>query len=332
MTLRVFGWTADNSGCAWYRVLLPLGMLNQDQKIEATWGPRFEEQDWDCDVLVAQRCCLPGPTGIIRRLTRTGAKRPKIVLEIDDDLLSIDRHNKISRDFYATADIRANLVENLQVADLVTVSTDNLAEVVSKWNDNVVVLPNYIPTDPLYWQPGCWTDRVTLGWQGSPTHNGDWAVAARPVQQWFRHARQRGLNVEMHTVGSVPETFPQVRPHRVTKWREAIHEYYHLLDWHIALAPLADSRFNRSKSHIRVLEAAMLGFPVIASNVDAYAGFVRNGETGFLVDSADEWIQALEVLTQNPSVREKMGAAAREHARQYTIEGNADRWLEAYTR
>jgi hypothetical protein len=87
--------------------------------------------------------CQPGATVRWQHLAREG--RAKLVLEIDDDLLDVDPSNGPAWSFFSRPEIRANVIRNIEVADLVTVSTEPLAEVMSKWNRNVTVLPNYVP-------------------------------------------------------------------------------------------------------------------------------------------------------------------------------------------
>ena len=325
----IFGWMADNAGCAWYRLMLPLGTMRQKYGLDTRFNSTLLEQDWECDVLIAQRTCLPGPTGIFQRLAKVRGKRPLLVMELDDDLLHVDRKNK-SSEFFGIPEVQANLVSNIRVADLVTVSTEPLAEQIRKYNPNVAVLPNCIPAQMLQWQPGCYTNRFTIGWQGSPTHNQDWAAAAAPIQRWFNMAKKAGLNPEMHTMGATPSTFPEVHPHRHTKWNPDIAKYYPSLDWHVALAPLAPTLFNESKSDLRVLEAAMLGFPVVASDVVAYRDSVDHGNTGLLVSKASDWGKSLQMLAENPDLRVKMGEQGRQYAATRTVEANVHRWLEAY--
>ena len=325
--MRIFGWQADFAGCAWYRIVLPLGALRQ-QGTQAEWGNKLLPRHGDCDVIVAQRTCKPGPTGLFQGMAQLPGKRPKLVYELDDDLLNLDPANPAS-EFYNDPQVQKNILANVRVADLVTVSTEPLAERMRKYNPNVAVLPNCIPADLLDWQPGHYNDRITIGWQGSPTHDGDWAAAALPIGRWFNGAKGRRLPLEFHTTGALPRTFPKLFPHRISPW--VGHDtFYHSLDWHIAVAPLANTMFNNSKSDLRPLEAAALGFPVVASDVIAYRGFVEHGETGFLVSKPAEWGKYLGELASDPDLRGQMSKAARDLASTRTVEGNARRWLEAY--
>lgn len=348
--MKIFGWLADHAGCGWYRIVLPLGHLRDGLGHDVRWGRRMEEADSDgADVIIAQRTFMPGPTQRFQKLVNAKGRNYKVVLELDDDLWSVESHNR-SAQVFSIPEVRANLTLNARTADLVTVSTEPLAGVIRRFNPNVVVLPNSIPSDMLSWRSGRHEDRVTIGWQGGPTHDLDWEPLVQPLTRWFRQHNAYKVSaglappIELHTVGRIPEHtdrcrpdcekmhFPEVYPHRHTPWSEGIGDYYRSLDWHIALAPLRDSKFNRSKSHIRVLEAAMLGFPVVASRVSAYADFVQHGQTGFLVPPSDpkQWAHSLSTLAQDPDLREGMSAAARAHARQYAIEQTGHLWEKAY--
>lgn len=326
--MKIFGWMADHAGCGWYRIALPLGEL-RSHGVETTWAGRMHSDNWEADIIVAQRTCLPGPTSAFQRIAKHRGKRPVLVYELDDDLWNIDRSNRVSKGFYSDPQVRANLTENIRLADAVTVSTEPLATIVRRWNSNVVVLPNTIPSDLLHWAPGSYTDRITIGWQGSPTHDGDWFSPGPHIRRAFEQLSSQA-KVEMHTVGDVPKHFPEVHPHRHSPWQEDIGAYYRLLDWHIALAPLADTPFNRSKSDIRLLEAAALGFPVVASHVAAYRDSLQHGETGYLVRSHGEWLKYLRILVLDPDARREMSTKAREWAASRAVDVAAQRWLEVY--
>jgi len=60
-----------------------------------------------------------------------------------------------------------------------------------------------------------------------------------------------------------------------------------------------------------LLEAMACGTPVICSRVAAMPEFVRDGETGFVVDNQDELTDRLGRMAANPSMVEQMGRQAR---------------------
>ncbi|MHB8573845.1 MAG: glycosyltransferase [Dehalococcoidia bacterium] len=61
------------------------------------------------------------------------------------------------------------------------------------------------------------------------------------------------------------------------------------------------------------LEAQACGTPVVASRVGGLPGVVRDGETGYLVPwrCPEPFAERLDLLLQNPALRESVGAAAR---------------------
>ena len=72
------------------------------------------------------------------------------------------------------------------------------------------------------------------------------------------------------------------------------------------------------------------GFCVVAAALPHYPELVEHGVTGFLVKRDHEWLRYLEELAHDDGLRLLMGAKAREHARQFTIERNYQRWADAY--
>jgi glycosyltransferase involved in cell wall biosynthesis len=279
------------------------------------------------DIIVGQRVCQPGVTMRWQQLAAEG--RAKLVYEIDDDLLDVDPSNAPAWAFFGRPDIQANVIRNIEVADLVTASTDYLAEVVSKLNPNVVVLPNYIPASLLEAPRAVGRKGVVIGWSGGASHRLDLAELGTNLSRFLR----RYPDVSLHLMGDAQAAAllsKGIRDRtRFTPWVESVPEFHAAIDFDITLAPLRASRFNRSKSAIRCLEAAALGIPVIASDFGPYADFVRHGETGLLASRPHEWSQYLRELL-DPFVRREMGTKARKLAEQHTIEGNIELWEKAY--
>jgi trehalose synthase len=65
-----------------------------------------------------------------------------------------------------------------------------------------------------------------------------------------------------------------------------------------------------------VTEALWKGKPVIGGNAGGIPLQIIDGETGFLVDSAEECAQKTLDLLENPEMAEEMGKAAKEHVRE----------------
>jgi glycosyltransferase involved in cell wall biosynthesis len=77
------------------------------------------------------------------------------------------------------------------------------------------------------------------------------------------------------------------------------------------------------------LEAAATGLPCIVFR-DYETPSVIDGVTGFQVRSVDEMMQGLEKLIADPSLRHRMGAAARNHVQTFDWDLVSRQWQNAY--
>lgn len=79
----------------------------------------------------------------------------------------------------------------------------------------------------------------------------------------------------------------------------------------IALIPNKKIPFNtHGKSIVKFLELSVFGIPVIATNNDLYNEIIKEGENGFLADSAEEWMAKIELLISDQELRSKVGKTA----------------------
>jgi glycosyltransferase involved in cell wall biosynthesis len=220
--------------------------------------------------------------------------------------------------------VRDSITHCLQVADLVTVSTEPLADRMRQINPNVVVLQNRIDEHVLKLKRPR-RDRLTIGWAGGGSHFNDIKECARGLHQILR----RNPDVEGHFIGA---DFRRLidQPIRFTPWCESTIDYYRLIDFDIGLAPLLSTRFAETKSHIKALEYAALGIPVVASDCAPYRDFVIDGVTGWLVRREHEWASRLRDLINDESMRTEMGVKARELAAEWTIQRGWIEWETAY--
>jgi glycosyltransferase involved in cell wall biosynthesis len=287
---------------------------------------RLTDGPEDTDVIVGQRIGDFRTGEGWARLAAMG--RYKMVYEIDDDIWTVDPSNKAAYVGYSKPELREAMQASIEVSDLVVVTNDTLAEVIRPMNPNIAVVPNFIPAWLLDLpMPNTGGKSVTVGWSGGSSHAMDWREAMPAIAPTLF----REVNTTMHFIGWHPpdagDYLPRYR-RRGTGWIASVPDFYRSIDFDIGLAPLTHHVFNRSKSHIKALEYAALGIPVIASDVGPYSDFVRHGETGFLVRQPHEWRRYLRQLL-DPVVRQEMGAKARALAAQHTIEGNVELWEKA---
>jgi glycosyltransferase involved in cell wall biosynthesis len=311
----------DGSACGFYRILLPFGQLRaHGHQTRAVQGEAVP--DGDEDIVVGERMDNPEVLPIWRRFR----VRSRLVFEIDDDIWSVDPVNVLAWRTFRQPIPRDVVAHAAQVADLVTVTTPHLAEVVTRETGqrNVAVLPNHIPQEVLQMQRPQ-RDKVTVGWAGGASHALDLAMIARPLRRFL----DRNPHAELHLIGTNYSAAVNGRC-RWTDWAPRVFGYYANIDFDIGLAPLHPSPFANSKSHIKALEYAGLGIPTIASDLPPYREFVLDGTTGFLVRREHEWGRRLYELANDPAMRTEMGAKAREHAAGWTIQRGWRQWEAAY--
>jgi glycosyltransferase involved in cell wall biosynthesis len=140
-------------------------------------------------------------------------------------------------------------------------------------------------------------------------------------------ARRRGVTLP-HTPWVHQHKLPEDRI-RWTAWNATVAGYWRAIDYDVMLAPLRPHNFNAGKSPLRVVEAAMLGIPVIATDYGPYADFVDHGVTGLLAKTDHDWGRHMRALVEDQAMREEMGANARAKAASWTIEANVDQWRKA---
>ncbi|MEG3879599.1 glycosyltransferase family 4 protein [Microcoleus sp. herbarium7] len=85
----------------------------------------------------------------------------------------------------------------------------------------------------------------------------------------------------------------------------------------ISVVPLFDNQ--TASGQVTIVEAMRMNRPVIATRCIGSEDYIKNGETGLLVEphSADDLAQAIEKLWNDPELRDNMGKQAGDYASQH---------------
>jgi glycosyltransferase involved in cell wall biosynthesis len=87
------------------------------------------------------------------------------------------------------------------------------------------------------------------------------------------------------------------------------------------------------KSGLKAIQYMMMGLPCVATDVGTTPLIIRNGENGLLVRTADEWLDALRRLLDDPNLRRRLGKQARKDAvAKYSTKAIAARYREVLNR
>ena len=231
--------------------------------------------------------------------------------------------------------IRAGLLRNIRSADLLTVTTPSLKDEYSMHNGNIVVLPNQMDTER--WDnldapehPG----RIWLTWAGGWTHRDDLAL----IKQTVKHVINRYPNVDLCLVGfdqAKEIVFGEIPSDRVVTfpWTPGVYTYRkYLAGADIILAPSESTKFNESKSDIRIMEGWLAArAPAVASRT-TYGATIRESGGGYTAKNTRQWIQTLCRLIENEDLRKQMGQRGYDYVvSKRTYDVNVGLWYDAYS-
>ena len=310
---RIFAWATDGSGCYFYRLHMPLVNLPTD-KFSVTIGQPGPDI-YDYDIVIGQR--IAGKNELWEAICR--APSVTAVYDIDDDLMNIDPENSVPHSIYAP--FREQTRRNIELADVVTVSTPKLGAYIAEINENVHVLRNCVP-DALVNTPRRPRHGLTVGWGGSMFHQQDWGG----MNNVLREVHRQVPTISFRSVGA---NYMIGVPNVSTVGFTTVERYHQELDFHIGVAPLVNTPFNDRKSWIKPLEYAARGIPCVTSDVGQYGEWVEHGWNGYLATNHGEWVDYIVTLVDD-GVRTRLAENALAKARQWTISEQIHRWVDVY--
>lgn len=334
--MKVVVYPADAFGCGSFRMRWPGEACAQaghdvtvvdpkDRRLRVVMeGDTVKDVlDVDADVVVLQRVThayMAQAVGIMR------AKGVTVVVDVDDDLSSIHPSNPAWAVHRPGAGLHSwhNVALACRNASLVTVSTPALLDVYAR-HGRGHVLPNYLP-DYYYGLPR--TDSGTIGWPGSyHSHPNDpeslGGAVARLVDEGAEFVMRGDPTGAGRAFGLAAD--PAGGPVPIDEWPAAV------AGLGIGIAPLADTKFNRSKSWLKPLEMSATGVPWVASPRVEYERLHKLG-AGVLADRPRAWHRELKRLRESPQMRAELSESGRAVAEGLRLRDNAWRWAEAWSK
>lgn len=234
----------------------------------------------------------------------------------------------------------------LQECDAVTTTTvylKNQFAAISGREDNIHVLPNAIDFDQ--WRPlslsgdkdirSHFKDKFRFGWAVSNSHREDFIFIKEALKVFL----STHPDAKFVCLGDAGLDLKSGLPAEQIEW----HPFSDLWEGHYpmrmamlgldcAIAPLADTEFNRCKSPLKWAEYMAFGWPVIAQNMEPYSSHIVQGETGLLAKTTEDWIRCLESLYANRNLRSKLAFNAKFAVKDmFDIKTVAKEWHAIYS-
>lgn len=190
----------------------------------------------------------------------------------------------------------------------VQTSTDVLAEVLRPLNPDLAVFPNQIAAVPPARAPRD-SGAVTIFF-GALNRSRDIEPLLPVLTEAIAHFGDR-LAFEIVFDRALFDALPTGRKNFTPLCPYPVY-LERLRRSDIALLPLNDTEFNRCKSDLKFIECAVNEVAVLASPC-VYAASIRDGETGWLFRSPDEFRQRFWRLIEDVPLRRTMAERARAH-------------------
>ncbi len=296
------------------------------------------------DYILVQRDCLV-EDNLDGVLEWAKTQTVPIIYEIDDNILGIDEEHPE----YAAYKSRISNIKRLcHQSSAVVVSTPSLKKALSDLSSNIRVIRNsldeslwFSPAGAKVSQKRTTAKEIRVGYMGTYTHGGDLDILKEVVpmaKDVLLH--EHGIRLEFSMIGGQKDPllskawYNRIRiPKESGEYPEFVRWLRRSVDWDIAVAPLADTPLNQSKSELKFLEYTALGAAGIYSRVGAYDQVIDHEATGLLVeaDSTEQWLNALVRL----SVDEKLRLRLKENALkvvldQYLLKHNVNQWMSLF--
>jgi glycosyltransferase involved in cell wall biosynthesis len=248
-----------------------------------------------------------------------------------------------------------------RLADACTVVSPFLGTMLEKFvgvdPKKIHYIPNMIPyklQDALYMLTPKLPKKegvVTIGFMGAQNHLPD-LNNLLPILAVLKAKYQK--KIEFHVVGLDHVTFANIilderyeQSHKnlalaVKEQMDMLGFVYHgqipFLDfyekfmsmgWDIGLAPLCNTRTDKSKSYLKYLDYGMARIPAVYRNISPFTDAITEGYNGLLANSSEEWITQISRLIDDPKLRKTIvDNSVKDIKNKHDIEMNGCLWAE----
>jgi glycosyltransferase involved in cell wall biosynthesis len=268
------------------------------------------------DVIILQRALLPSwQLAILRKRARY------LVFDFDDAVFLRDSYDP--RGLTSSRRL-SRFVRTVKLADAVIAGNDYLAQEAAWWvgPSRVRLIPTCVNVDQYPCAVHQRRPGVQMVWIGS----GSTLRGLKQIGPLLNRLGQKIPNLSLKILCDESITLEDL-PVQFVPWSTET-EAAELAGADFGISWLPDDDWSKGKCGLKVLQYMAAGLPVLANPVGVQAHFVEQGATGFLARSPEEWLHALELLVQRPSLRGSLGERARFKVKNhFTVQHGGAGWL-----
>ena len=355
---RILHFCADQSGCAFWRMIWPGDeLMSHNKAVVMTFYQMIQFGGFyqGITAIRLQRQCTPHQLDYIKFLrtvsdqmkAQTG-KGFRIIWEVDDLILTdlIPNYN-VCKTGFRDPQIEKTVKEAVHLCDEMTVVSPFMREIYKERLDfdRITVIPNYAPrmwidrdyrVEKILANYRKHKSRPRVLYAGSGTH---FDVANRDGQRDdFAHVVEAiyqdittDHKYEWVFFGALPLKLRQfidkgIEFHpwtTIDQYTEKLRD----LNVNISIAPLQANNFSRAKANIKLTEAGSQGIPCIAQNIDCY----NSDGWHLLFDTVEELMASLERVLGDEDTYMAASAQAREYSEKFILKDHLDEFILLYT-
>ena len=254
------------------------------------------------DIIYMQRELFPfAPVYFEKYLKR---KKTKLIFDYDDALFisQKSRFNPVMN--FLTP--KNKIYDIFECADCVLAGNDYLRDVARDYAPRAETLEVAEDTHRIKLRPPHSNDkRITIGWLGS--------TSTVKYLELIHDALKRIIRAYPYTdfeiVGGGDFELDGITFSHTAWSLNAELEALNRFD--IGIMPLPVQEWSKGKSGGKARTYMAAGIPPVVQKIGYNVDLIKHGETGFLVETEEDWYETITLLLENPNLRQKIGEAAR---------------------
>lgn len=262
------------------------------------------------DVVVVQRLLLsPAKLALLKTIAK------KIIYDFDDAVMYGSSGESATR--------RKRFGKIIEVAQAVFCGNDFLMEAAKEHKtDHLYYIPTVVDTVEYPVKVHGKSKPFVVGWIGTSST----LRYLDEIRDVLVSLSKRG-DVEVRIIADRP--FDMKEPGiTFRKWNKD-REKAMLLEFDVGIMPVRDDIWSQGKCGLKLIQYMAMGLPSVTHPVGVAGQIITDGVNGFLRTDKAGWLDAIERLRSDESLRKRMGAAARTDAeKNYSLNTWGPRYAE----
>jgi glycosyltransferase involved in cell wall biosynthesis len=285
-------------------------------------------------VIIIQRVNYHSFAPLFRRLVN----KNRIVLDMDD--WEIREDPKYLFGFYPTSKAEYLTRKIASMSEFCVAASSYLKDYLAEFNKKVYCIPSCVDADlfkPNEDYKG--NAAVKFAWTGTLHRKHD-AENVKFMIDCFMELKKEKKDILLDIVGDgiyADEVLLHISESAAAesvnfvKWMHPDKVALYLESIDIGLFPLAqDTKFNVSKSPVKLFEYMAMGKPTVSSSVGESKKIIESGKDGFLAEDKKDFIAGMKLLSENRGIGRAMGLNARKKIlSDYSLSIAGDRLFKA---